>query len=413
MLEVVQVVIIGQSVAQIAADGVIDLGGAGVVLLHQSLHHFQLLGRGELLVQLDTGAGGQLDDGVLGEVLHAAADIAGPLVHHGVGGGVHGHESQLVEPAGDAAFLVHVAHGLAGAHGDAQYVVVLQAHGAGQGGHVTVVGHGVGHVAKGVLHGADVDVLDLLVEVVLGHLQEQGGAHGTVVDVHAGGGDTHGVHPGHMLGGGLESGHDDVIVIVGVSSNFGEPDDLLGEDGLTVDDGGHLAVRATRVKADAAAVQMAAHGDGLIQRLGNVLGVDHLEGLFKHVGHEVPVKGAGTLGAVGGLQILIHLLVVDIDLIAALHPQLGLDQTVNVVAVGLVHLGGAVNKGVVGGHLLIGTLYGDGDGLFRRGQKSTVEVEQGNKLGVENGGVFDLNRNTISFHGTSSYFLINGNIVRE
>ena len=136
VLEAVEVVVQGQGVAQVHADGAVDGLGGGTALVHQLLDLLELLSRGEVGGQADAGGGSQLDDGVLGEVFDAAADVAGPLVLHGVGGHVHRGEGQLVEPAGDVAVGVHVAHGLAGTHGDAQNVVFLQAYGAGQGGHV-------------------------------------------------------------------------------------------------------------------------------------------------------------------------------------------------------------------------------------------------------------------------------------
>ena len=63
-----------------------------------------------------------------------------------------------------------------------------------------VVGHHIGHVAEGVADGADIDVLHLGIKVLLGHLEEQGSHHGAVLDIDAGGGDAHRVHPGHVLG---------------------------------------------------------------------------------------------------------------------------------------------------------------------------------------------------------------------
>ena len=105
--------------AQINADGFVDLGSGVTALGHQLLDNLQLLGRRRAFIQLNPCAGSQLDHAVLGEIFHAAANIAAPLVPHGVRLGVHRNKRQLVEPAGNTAFFVHVAHGLAGAHGNA------------------------------------------------------------------------------------------------------------------------------------------------------------------------------------------------------------------------------------------------------------------------------------------------------
>ena len=157
--------------------------------------------------------------------------------------------------------------------------------------------------------GPDIDVLYLLVELVFGHLQEQGGYHSPVVDVDAGGGDAHRIHPGHLLGGGLESGDDAVIVIVGVLGDLGEPDHFLGVDGLAVDDSGHLAVAAAGVEAHPAARQMAADSLGGARLLGDLVAEDHLEGALVHAGHEVGVKGPGAAGGEGLFQIVVNVLV--------------------------------------------------------------------------------------------------------
>ena len=68
-------------------------------LVHQLLDLLELLSRGEVGGQADAGGGSQLDDGVLGEVFDPAADVAGPLVLHGVGGHVHrAKASSLSQP---------------------------------------------------------------------------------------------------------------------------------------------------------------------------------------------------------------------------------------------------------------------------------------------------------------------------
>ena len=409
MLEAVEVVVQSQGVAQIHADGAEDGLGGGAGVLHQLLNLLELLGGGQVVGQADARSGGQLDHAVLGEVLDAAADVAGPLVLHGVGVHVHGGEGQLVEPAGDVAVFVHVAHGLAGAHGDAQDVVLLQAHGAGQGGHVAVVGHHVGHVAEGVADGADVDVLHLGVEEILGHLEEQGGHHGAVLDVDAGGGHAHRVHPGHVLGGGLEGGDDALVVVVGILGDLGIPDHLLGEHGLPVDDGGHLPVASAGVEADAAAAQVAAHGLGIALLGGHGVAVHHLKGLLIHVGHELGVKAPLAAHAVGGLHGLINVLAAaEIDLEAAHIPQHGLDEPIHIVGVGLRHVRRAVDKGLVHGHLAAGPLHGDVQGLPGVLQKRGAELAQGQETGVQLRHVFDRHFNTQMLHSdTPSFFVGN------
>ena len=395
-------VVVWQGVAQVAADGRIDLRGPGVVRFHQGLDGLQLLGGGGGLVQLDPRPGSQLDDAVLAEVLHAAADVAAPLVPHGARGRVHGDEGQLVQPAGDAAVPVHIARRLAGAHGDAQDVVVVQAHGPRQGGDVAVVGYGIGHVAEGVGDGPDIDVLDLRLIEVLGDFEEEGGHHGPVVDVDPGGADAHRVHPGHVGGGGLQGGDDAVVVIVGVRVDLGQPDDLLGEDRLAVDDGGDLPVGAARVEADAAALQMAAHGLGGVMALGDGVRQHHLEGMLVDPRHEVPVELPLPAPAVDGAEVVIDAPVVHVDPEAALHPQGRLHQAVDVVPVRLRLLRRAVDEGPGGGDLPVRALYGDGHGLFRGLQEGGVEPQDGDELRIELGDVLDLDGDAETFHRRSS-----------
>ena len=320
---------------------------------------------------------------------------------------VHRNEGQLVEPAGDAAFAVHIAHSLAGAHGDAQHIRLAQTHGAGQRGHIAVVDHFKGHVAERVGNGADIDILDLGIEQLLRNLQEQGCVHGAVVDIHAGGGHAHRVHPRQMRGGGLQRGHNAVVVIIGVGGHLGEPHDLLGIDALTVDDSGDLPVGAAGVKADAAPLQMPAHLLGGILGCGNLIHQNDLKGALKNVGHVVEVEILLAPGGVGALQIVVSLFVSGhVNFEAALHPQDGLDQSVNIIMVGRRHFRRTVNKGTAGCHLAVRPLHRNGHGLFGSRQKSPVEFQDGNERRVELGGVLDRDLNAMQLHLPASSFTI-------
>ena len=78
------------------------------------------------------------------------------------------------------------------------------------------------------------------------------------------------------------------------------PDDFFRVDGLAVDDGGDLAVRAARVKADAAAVGMTADANGLLIGGGEItLATENdFERSLEHIELETRVKfpcAAGTV----------------------------------------------------------------------------------------------------------------------
>ena len=322
-----------------------------------------------------------------------------PLVLHGFGVGVHGDEGQLIEPAGDQALGIHKAHSLAGTHGDAQHAVGLETHGAGKGGNVAVVDNAIGDGAKGVGNGADINVLHLTVVQVFGNLQEQGGGHGAVVDEDTGGGDANRVHPGQVGSGGLQRGHDALIVIVRVGIGLGEPDHLFGIHGLAVDHGGDLPVAAAGVKADTAAGHMAADGLGGILALRQGIGQHYLKGVFKNAGHILPVKGLAAARRISLFQVGIDALVpTDIDPEAALHPEDGLDQAVDVIAIRLVHGRGAMDKGLHGSHLPVGPLHSDAHALLRAGEKGLVEAVQRNEAGVQLRNVADVNVDAKMFH---------------
>ena len=207
--------------------------------------------------------------------------------------------------------------------------------------------------------------------------------------------------------GGLEGGDDALVVVVGILGDLGIPHHLLGEHGLPVDDGGHLPVASAGVEADAAAVHVAAHGLGLADLGGDGVAVHHLEGLLIDVGHEILVEGAGAALGVGSVDGLIDGLVAgQVDLEAALEPQQGLDDSVHIVEVGLGHVGGAVDKGLVHGHLTAGALHGDIQGLLGVFQEGLIEGKERNVVGVQLGEMLDGYVNTKVFHRVSSSLTI-------
>ena len=78
------------------------------------------------------------------------------------------------------------------------------------------------------------------------------------------------------------------------------PDNLFGVDGLAVDDGGDLAVRAACVEADAAAVCVTADANRLLIGGGKIVlrADDDLQGALKHVKFKARIKFTRTAGAV-------------------------------------------------------------------------------------------------------------------
>ena len=135
---------------------------------------------------------------------------------------------------------------------------------------------------------------------------------------------------------------------------------------------------------------MAADGLGDILLLGYLVTEFHLKGLFIHASHKIRVKGSLTGEGIGLLQVGAHTLVAShIDLPAALHPQKGFDQPVHIVAVRLIPLIGAVDEGAAHRHLAPVPLHRNGHRLFGGLQKSLVESENGEVLGVQLGNMAD------------------------
>ena len=144
---------------------------------------------------------------------------------------------------------------------------------------------------------------------------------------------------------------------------------------------------------------MATDGLGIALLLRQLLTGNHFKGTLIDPGHKVGVKGTGTLSGIGCFQRLINgLVAADVHPEAALHPEQRLDQPVHIVAVGLGHVGSAVDKRLTDGHLTIGTLHRQTQGLASRFQKGPVEQPQGRIVGVQRRNVARGDFNTIAIH---------------
>ena len=187
-----------------------------------------------------------------------------------------------------------------------------------------------------------------------------------------------------MFRRGLERGDYALIVIVRVFGDLGVPHDLLGEYALAVYDRADLAVAPAGVEAYAAAVHVAAYRLRIAVLGGHSVAEHDLEGALVHVGHEVRVKLARPARAVCVADGLVHrLAAADIHLEAALHPEQHLHQAVDVVTVGLGHVGSAVYEGVVHGHLSPGALNSQRQRPASILEKSVKKLSERDKAGVK------------------------------
>jgi hypothetical protein len=138
MAQIVHGGVLCESITEIDADGFEDGDGSGIAFLVKILNEFELVG-GVSGRQWDVGGWGEAHDGLLGEVLGAAADVTGPFIGGGVGAVIDGGKGEFVEPSCDAALRVEVTGGLTRAHGDAEECLNAEGHGAGECGDVAVV----------------------------------------------------------------------------------------------------------------------------------------------------------------------------------------------------------------------------------------------------------------------------------
>ena len=210
---------------QIYADGIEDRQRIGIAPFRQLLHFLELFSGCEMLRQRDACGGRELCDRVLREIFAADAEIAGPLIAHGVFIQIDRCKGQLVEPAENISLGVDVTDSFARAHCKAHDAARAKAHIACQCSHVAVVGNDDGYIAD-LLRSAVIDRFDLLAAFTR-DLDKQGGHHRCIADEGAGGGNANAVDARHFGGCGLKSRDDAFKLILGVGAGFRVPDDLL------------------------------------------------------------------------------------------------------------------------------------------------------------------------------------------
>ena len=97
-LDVIKLCVMGNRIAEVGADGPVDVGGPRVAMIHQSLHLAQLPTFRHAFWEAQAGSGGQPDHRLLGEILHAAAAVARPLIHGRIVSVIDGREREIVHP---------------------------------------------------------------------------------------------------------------------------------------------------------------------------------------------------------------------------------------------------------------------------------------------------------------------------
>ena len=170
------------------------------------------------------------------------------------------------------------------------------------------------------------------------------------------------------------------------------PDDLLGVDRLAVYDSRHLAVGAARVKADAAAVRMAADLSGLLVRLrkARLVREDDLKRALVHVLHETDVELALPARAVLVLHTLCNRVVAaEVHAPAADAPQEHLDAALSITVVCLGECRAAQLR-LVYGHKAVFTLDRDFERALRAFFICAGPDAEGNKRAVQRGQIPDL-----------------------
>ena len=367
MLELVEVRIVGERVAEVAADGAVDGGGARIVFGHRFLYELELLRQ--------RGPGGEVETGLARDAAHRLlrqiacpdAEVAGPFVARSVGSGavVHRRECEFIQVVGQAAVGTDIADRLAGSHREAEQPVLSEADRPGQRGDFAVIQYDERHAGE-LFGDFKEDRPDSGCEFRFRNAAEQRRDARLVVHIDARGAAADRVDAGELGGGPLQRIDDPGAVVIDVLLEIRVPDDLLAVDGFAVLDRRAFAVGAAEVEADPAAVEVAAelHAD-LLARRSRVIGAafDGEVAVVDGAPHHLVVESAFAVGRVeagqpgGDLRAA-----ADGDFPAAARPEQELHDALDVAQVErIVGLLFRQDRGVEARHGAVGPFEADGE----------------------------------------------------
>ena len=398
-----------ERVAEANADRLVDFARARVVRLHEFLELFELFRELHVVGQINARERNEPPRALLGEILHGAAEVAGPFVRGTVLAVVHGNEGKFGEPVRHVPAHVDVAGRDGGPHRDAEHAVLVQAHRSRERRDVAVVRHFKRHAP--FLRDVNEHVLDaLLVNFGVLDAAEQRGDAEAVVDDDARRGAADRVHARQVRPRELQRVHDAVVMVIGIAFEIGRPLDLFGEDDFPVDQRRALAVGAAEIEPDAAAVEIAPERErrrGFLREPA-LFDDDDFNALLEGLLEEVVVERALAVRRVDLGEHFRHVRRVfsgKINLGAAARPEHELHDALDV---GLVQRGefrraGQTNRAEHGGGA-VRALKSDGErrgvgGFFRELAVFAVPQHGGNERGIDFGNEFGGNFNHDFFGG--------------
>mmetsp|Transcript_40729 Transcript_40729/g.126950 ORF Transcript_40729/g.126950 Transcript_40729/m.126950 type:complete len:395 (-) Transcript_40729:464-1648(-) len=297
VVDVVELEVLREGVAQIDADGLVDLARLRLLLriVHRLLDELQALrvvlvlngahvgvGVGVVLRHLQARLGRQLRGAALAQVHVRDAGVGAlrPRVRRGLRVQVDLDVAQLVDPTHQVAVGVRVAPALAAAHRDAHDVALADLLHRGQRRDLAVVDHLQRHIARHVLGHPLEDVHDLCLVDIRRDVREDVAPRRLVLAAdRAGGAPADRVDLGERGLRQIQGVHDGLVVVVWVRVRD-VPLRLLGVEHLPVLHGHGLDVALAQVEGQAAAVRL------LAADLRRVAGLRQLAGL-----HDLDLEG--------------------------------------------------------------------------------------------------------------------------